>query len=341
MLRKKGLLTTVLVGGAVLTMALAASGQAIISNGVIKLGINAEGHLNLDGGIPSAGTGTSTVGLRFIRPFGELEYTAPGCFCEGFGVADGDGSLTGYANRATDGVVNLAAGATVTDGVMAVTTATATTGTKSLMVEHDYHPSAHPNLYEALVTITNVGTDPITDLLYVRVMDWDVEPTAFSEFVSIGGLPASAVRRSHDNGFNTANPIGGDASIDPATEDVNFSDNGPADHGAYFRFGFGALGVGEEKTFSIFYGATESEAAALAALAAVGAEVFSFGKPNIGGDGGDPDLDTGDPGYSVAIFAFKGVGGTPVGVIPEPGTLAMLAGMGVTGLAFFLRRRMR
>jgi hypothetical protein len=341
MFRLKGFLSTVMVGGAALTLALAANGQAIVSNGIIKLGINAEGHLNIPGAGPLSVGGTSSVGLRFIRPIGELEYTAPGCLCEGYGVADGDGSLTGFANVAVDGVVNLAAAPTVTDGVSATTSATATTGTKSLMVVHDYHPSAHPNLYEALVTITNVGADPISDLLYVRVMDWDVEPTAFSEFVTIGGLPALAVRRSHDNGFNTANPIGGDVSLDPSTEDVNFTDNGPADHGAYFRFGFGALGVGESKSFSIFYGATTSEASAFAALAAVGAEVFSFGKPNIGFDGGDPDLDEGHPAYSVAIFAFKGVGGRPIPRVPEPGTMAMLVGMGVSGLGLILRRRMR
>ena len=49
---------------------------------------------------------------------------------------------------------------------------------------------------------------------------------------------------------------------------VDFEDNGPADHGAYFRFKFGDLATDASRTFQIFYGAAASESAALAAIAA-------------------------------------------------------------------------
>ena len=63
---------------AMLALAGVAHGQAIITNGTIKLGVNALGALNVRGGITSAGApgrSTSTVGLRLI--------TAPGVEYEG------------------------------------------------------------------------------------------------------------------------------------------------------------------------------------------------------------------------------------------------------------------
>lgn len=111
------------------------------------------------------------------------------------------------------------------------------------------------------------------------------------------------------------------------TTNVNFADSGPNDHGAYFTFSFGALAAGESKTFNIFYGAADSEANAFSALSKVGAEVYSFGQSNtVGGPS------AGTP--STFIFAFSGVGGTPVSPVPEPETYAMLlAGLSLVGFA--------
>ncbi|MCX7594124.1 MAG: hypothetical protein N2235_10250, partial [Fischerella sp.] len=61
---------------------------AIISNGTIQLGVNQEGHLNVPGGTPSSGSGTTSVGLRFLPT--NADGTAPGCLCEGWGVADAE-----------------------------------------------------------------------------------------------------------------------------------------------------------------------------------------------------------------------------------------------------------
>jgi type IV pilus assembly protein PilY1 len=109
-------------------------------------------------------------------------------------------------------------------------------------------------------------------------------------------------------------------------EDTNFTDVGPFDHGASFTFGFGALAAGATKTFSIFYGAAASEAAALAALAAVGAEgIYSFGQPS----------GARIPGFPTFIFGFGGVGAPPI--VPEPATLFLLGG----GLATVMVRRYR
>src|SRR5439155_8025961 len=79
--------------------------QAIIDNGVVQLGVHDVGNLNVSGGGPSSGTGTTFVGLRYL-PTG-AEATAPGCLCEGWGVADAISRVAGFANVAVDGVNNI------------------------------------------------------------------------------------------------------------------------------------------------------------------------------------------------------------------------------------------
>jgi len=63
-----------------------------------------------------------------------------------------------------------------------------------------------PTCLKPTVTIENISDD-VVDVRYRRVMDWDIPPTEFSEFVTIGGLPATAVTSSDDNGFSDANPL--------------------------------------------------------------------------------------------------------------------------------------
>ncbi|MBM3522736.1 MAG: PEP-CTERM sorting domain-containing protein, partial [Alphaproteobacteria bacterium] len=90
---------------------------------------------------------------------------------------------------------------------------------------------------------------------------------------------------------------------------------------------------GEEKSFSIFYGAANSETAANTLLGLVGIELFSFGQSD--GNGA-----TGTPG--TYVFGFKGVGGVvivpvPVDPVPVPAT-ALLFGAGLLGLAGLRRK---
>ncbi len=270
---------------------------ACIDNGTVLLAVLPEGHLNVENGVGSK-AGARPVGLHFLPTHNDA--TAPGCLCEGWGAADAGTGVTGYANVSTDGVQGITLESfTFTDS----TAVSVVTIGGTLRVTQDYHPSAKtPELYEDTVTIENVSGQDLSDIRYRRVMDWDVEPTAFSEFVTIDAGNASELLFDGDNGFLTANPLG---ARTPILASGSFVDSGPADHGALFDFGFGALATGKSKTFNIFYGAAETEAAAKAAVNAVGAEVFSFGQPST------PDGPTlGTP--NTFIFAFGNVGGTAI-----------------------------
>ncbi|HEX2854152.1 MAG TPA: PEP-CTERM sorting domain-containing protein [Opitutaceae bacterium] len=315
---------------------------AVIINpaGTVALGINDAGHLNFSSAVNPSNA--SATGLSIITPAGvRLDATAPGCLCEGWGVS-GNG-VAGYANVSTDGGVNNLTVDTFSSTATTATSNVHVTSLPTLSVSQVYTPATEAGasdvLYKDTVTITNTGAATITDVRYVRVMDWDVPPTEFSEYVSIVGTASTTLlQRSHNDGFETANPLVNGSPITASTLNSDFTDLGVLDHGAYFRFGFGNLAAGESKTFSIYYGAAFSETQALNALGAVGIELYSLGQsstPN------GPDL--GLP-YTFA-FGFKGVGGIVVvppgpesGAVPEPGTYGLI-GAALLGAAVYFRRR--
>ena len=287
-------------------MAVAGTGGVFIDNGTIQLGVWNEGHLNVPGGPPSL-QGTTAVGLRYL-PTG-AESTAPGCLCEGWGVGDALTNRSGYANEDS-------CPQTVKDLVVESFTSTPSTATSVVKVvvegadifrvTHAYFPSPlTPYLYQVDVTIENISGAP-TEVLYRRVMDWDIEPTHFNEFVTINAYAAGDLYRTDTNGFNCSDPFTF-TSYQPGPVTAA----GPDDHGALFDFNFGLLGPGESKTFTTFYGAAGTTADIVAALMAVNAEIYSLGKPN---NGGVPNNN-----QNTFAFAFKGVGAPPAFHTPKTG----------------------
>jgi uncharacterized repeat protein (TIGR01451 family) len=299
-------ITTVDVGGGMAVQAATAEG-AVISNGVVQLGVRATGDLNYncaaagDTGCPATSAGgTTEVGIRYVA--NNTDAIAPGCECEGWGVADVGSGLSGGSNQSTGGAFNLTEvsfNATASTAVSVVDISDASIPGATMRVTHDYHPSLRsPNLYEVSVTVENTGSVAFTDLRYRRVMDWDVEPTAFEEWVTIqnpGNSPQLVF--VSDDGFALADPLDGPSYIDSEsvcgvgyTGVCTFTDLGsggtyptvtsPNDHGSLFDFSFGATGPGTTVRFTVLYGAAGSSAEALAALASAGAEVYSLGEPD-------------------------------------------------------------
>lgn len=273
-----------------------------IDNGTILLAVNPTGELNTQDATGSP-AGSGDAGLAYL-PTGN-DATSPGCLCEGWGVADPASGVWGGANLADLGP----GGANLTVESFTSTPSTATSvvlvnNSASLpifRVTHEYVPAAEtPNLYQVNVTIENVSGETIAVVQYRRVMDWDIEPTAFSEYVTLNTGTSAAITFTSDDGFAPSNPLSGPSNI---LATGNFTNSGPEDHGALFDFTFGALAPGEKHSFITFYGAAGNEAGAVAALTSVGAEAYSLGKPN---------LDPLDGSPNTFIFAFGKVGGAPI-----------------------------
>lgn len=335
-------------------LALAAAGTAgaatpkgaVISNGTVSLGVNATGELNYDcpaaedTGCPAPSLSDDTsgvVGLRYV-PL-NADGTGPGCACEGWGVADAKSGLTGYANRSETGEepVNVTPVSFVAspDGRSAVATVDVADPERpgyGVRVVHHYRPSLRsPNVYEAAVSVTNTGSNPIEDLRYRRAMDWDVEPTAFDEWTTMRGRTPQLLFNS-DDGFASSDPLAGPSYIHSETvcgaaytgpcEYTDLGEGGvypeittPDDVGALFDFGFAGLAVGETQRFTVLYGAAPSEEAATAALAAAGAEIYSLGEPSCPTetpDGADPETGADATGCAGAEANSGVERGTPV-----------------------------
>lgn len=177
---------------------------ALIDNGVVYLGVMESGALGVSG--PTSGNGQSVVGLRYARDGTTYDVITPGCDCEGWGAsATGTGgSFFAYAGK-EDGIVNLTSEPIVSDGTSATTVATVGS---SLKVSHVYKPSTETSaLYEVEVTYENLSTASLTDIRYRRAMDWDVNPTEYSECVTIDVGNSAALEFASDDGFADLSPL--------------------------------------------------------------------------------------------------------------------------------------
>ncbi|OLD65381.1 MAG: hypothetical protein AUI47_02285 [Acidobacteria bacterium 13_1_40CM_2_68_5] len=159
------------------------------------------------------------------------------------------------------------------------------------------------------MTITNVSVETtVNDVRYRRLMDWDVPPFTFSEFVEIHVGTVSAPLAATTDGFQLANPLssaGPTAGSPPTALSSGSADyfGGPSDQGALFDFSFGSLTAGASTTFTLFYGAAANRSEALTAVRAVSGEVYSLGIPKTASDTAAVN------GPHAFIFAAKGVGG--------------------------------
>jgi hypothetical protein len=331
-----------LLAAGILFAPCAVQAGAILKNpaDTVALGLNDNGSLNVTAGSISVNGGATGIAFKFAD--GKFyDATSPGCLCEGWGVSV-NGTVAGYANMddSTTGV-NLTYGALTGVTASTATSTVSLTSLPGLTVIHQVQPAtaAPATLFRMHVTIRNTTGAAVNDVKYVRVMDWDVPPTEFSELVTIRGVATTTLlERSHDDGFETGNPLTDSSSgIMSGTLNTDFTKKGPDDHGAYFRFRIGTIADGGSFEGDIYYGAAATESAALAAITAEGIELYSLGQSN-GTVGGAP---------ATYVFGFKGVGGIPVGgpvaatEIPTLSQWGLILLTGLIGASVALVRRAR
>src|SRR5581483_9943352 len=154
------------------------------------------------------------------------------------------------------------------------------------------------------------ATSTMTNVLYRRVMDWDIEPTNTDEFVTIQSTPAytgtfpapagtfpTPLIGTTDDGFASADPTASEMptsspgstgslgcgsgvpgwyqSIPTAPALVH---NGPCDHGALFDFNFGTLTPGQSFFVPIFDWADDPQIHPITDLTSVGVQLWSLGE---------------------------------------------------------------
>jgi hypothetical protein len=322
----------VLAGVTLAALASAAHGQAIIGTKTLVLGVGELGNLN----IPYKGDikglllpkedplDLKAIGLRVGD--GSLSGVDRGILAEGWGAGVATKSkapLTfldscGVDAESAVNVVAKAGGFSGTDGGMKARSRVICGEQKKIGVTHEYGPSGKTEqLFKVKVTIKNLTKKTFPQVIYRRAMDWDIDPAPFKELVTIKGTGTANYESSHDGGFCALDPADTDncLAITDGTDNVDFEDGGPADHGAQVTLKFGKLKAGNSVSFTTYYGVAPDESSAKKAITAVGAKLYTFGQSS----------EEGKP--ATFIWAYKGdkkitkgKGSLPGLVAPPPAT---------------------
>lgn len=316
--------------------------SAIIGNGTIGLGIMPTGVLNSDTNSPSASSYAYYYGLRQLST--NYDGIAPGSPQEGWGIADLAGTMHGWSNRegndTTDVLdpwdgysdsyyhnVLVRSFTSDEDSATSVVDVVDNARNPAVRMTRSFTPGDQPEVYK--ISIKLEALQDIGDLNYRQVTDWDAEPTAFNEIVTIMTGDSPLITATSNEGFSSVNPLDG---LSWQGDPGNVFEAGPEDLGSAFNFSFGSVSSGEERQFTFYYGIATSNAQALSLLDDIGAEAYSIGR-TVEDDGGV----VGAP--ATYFSAFTGIDGdqapleAPAGA-PET-TITSSDVTGSTGIASF------
>ncbi len=315
--------------------------QAVISSGNLYLGVQAAGQLTVNlGGPTSTGNCGSTQTSLFHVPSSD---EAMDCDFEGEGWGlTYDGGPVGFAYKSDTslrpaGVGTVSPCTVILPLPTAAFTSSATVAISSVSIGdidtvQTYEPyPGEPDVYQDHIQLTNTNaTDPMTNVLYRRVMSWGspghpASGSGWSDatFETINTLPdppgfptspvpAAVVQTSIVSASTCPNPLSPVSALafgPPTGPALIHGTNG--DVAMVWDFNFGALAPLETRTFTLYYGAAPDLATAHADLTDIEAEIYNIAEATnkcVPSGGCTPQSPV------VFFMAFGGLDGPP----PEP-----------------------
>ncbi len=282
-----------------LGMSGSADAQAVIGAGNLHLGVQAAGQLSVDGGPMSTGNCHSTLTSIHYDPTDD-----EGMDCdfegEGWGLTY-DGGPVGFAYRSDTSLRPAGSGvaspcALILPLPIGAFSSTATTAVSTVTVgdietRQTYAPyPGEPDVYQDHITLTNTNpTDTASNVLYRRVMSWgsagaplDSTMETINTLPDPPGFPSSpvpsvVVQTGIVFASTCPNPLASYAAVlggPPTAPALVHGAN--SDVAMVWDFNFGGLAPGETRTFTLFYGAADTVAAAHGDLMAIGAEIYNI-----------------------------------------------------------------
>ena len=275
-------------------------GSALLTTGTVRLGLRREGTLGAGIVDPRSpyGNVSEFLGLRYVPTNAEGVF-----YYDQWAVADAAAPAYTDRSRASATLERFASGDAGTATVTFL--GQPSDAGKQLRVTHAYAASpVTPNLFAVRVTIENAGSTPIGELRYARSFLWLITPRGGAVAVTSQGTAASpyVIGASNDLRVDPIGPL--TSGVGRVTGDFVDAPAAPGfDNATNLFLRFGALGVGERVEFTTFLGAAGNEADALAAVAAVGADVYQLAQA----DAGQPDA--GAPNTFIYGFSSASVRG--------------------------------
>jgi protocatechuate 3,4-dioxygenase beta subunit len=256
------------------------------------------GGAALDNGTLTWALGCSGEALAYVPDFGEDGYGAQvglrlgnradvlarGCACEGWGVADARSGARGWvsADLGSSGVLSQTFRLRP---AQAMASSTVVAGTDSysqdqtFRVTHETLPSSDPRAALVRVSITNISNNAV-DLRYRRTIDWDASPS-FDDIITTRGAGVPELAFTSNDGFASPDPLA-PRSTRGAVGDV--TRYGPKDQGTLLDFEFGELLSGATRSFTLAFGAANSQPEAEGVIAAINAKAYSMATSTAPGD---------------------------------------------------------